>query len=199
MKRLLLAIAIVILFTGCYSPTYVTPAPVPPPAQYVTPIPKIPTVSTYTPPDYAYSFKYPGDWGDITIQLSHFLKGNVGSPDLVPDIILGLYPDEYHGIYIACCRVPAFNHSLTLKENLNTQGLENMKGQGISFGNTEYINSKEALIGSYDYPKTYSKIKYIYLLTSNEVLMFVVEAEGENYYNIFDNTYSAFVNSLQVR
>jgi hypothetical protein len=202
MKKLLLGIFIVFLLTGCYSPTYITPTPVP----TISPIPilepytaTIPTIKTYTAYDYAYSFNYPSGWEDVTNKLAHFWKGNTGSPDFVPDIILGLYPDEYHGIYIAPCRFPALDTSLPLMESLDTQALESLRVQGWDFGATEYISGKETLVLSYDYPKTYSRCKLAYLLGSNELLVFIVEAMGEKYYNIFDDTYSTFVNSLQVK
>ena len=193
MKKLLLGIVATLLLAGCYSPTYISPAPTISPSP--SPEPYRATVSivkTYTASDYTYSFNYPGDWGDITSKIAPFLKGNMGAMDLKPDVGLGLYPDDYHGIVIVVCRFPAYYPSLSLKGNLNITDITGY------ICNWEYISSKESLVCLNDSPSAYSKYKQVYILNYNEILYFAIGAMGEKYYNSFDSIYSTFINSLDV-
>lgn len=174
MRRLLLAIAIVLLFTGCYSPT------------------KIPTVSTYTAPDYSYSFNYPGDWVDITSTVSPEFMGNWNSSGWQLDIALGLYKDEYHDIGIGCLRA-TYPQPVTLEEVenwLSSTGIETSRVM---------VNGKDAVVGSDDTPSRYETTRYIYLSSGNTLFYFCIGADGKSYYESFDYAYSTFINSLQVR
>jgi hypothetical protein len=167
----------------------VTPAP----ESTQAPIPKIPTVSTYTAPAYAYSFNYPSNWVDITNAAPSLrFEYDPNVPDLKQDVVLGVYQDEYNAIAIICQR-NFFSKGHTLEETILA-----LEKTGAS-PNRIWVNNREAVETGFNSPSTYSNIKNLYLMSGSVLYWFTVVAVGETYYESFAEAYSILIESLQIR